>query len=94
MKTRVTVYDFLDDDLLKDSFSYQGKVALFDYLEQLEDDLGYELEYDPIAIRCDFTEYSSLKEIKSTYDDIKTIDDLYYNTLVVEFEGGIIIQDF
>jgi len=94
MKTRVTVYDFLDDDLLKDSFSYQGKVALFDYLEQLEDDLGYEIEYDPIAIRCDFTEYTSLEEIKSTYDDIKTIDDLYYNTLVVEFEGGIIIQDF
>jgi hypothetical protein len=94
MKTRVTVYDFLDDDLLKDSFSYQGKVALFDYLEQLEDDLGYELEYDPIAIRCDFTEYSSLKEIKSTYDDIKTIDDLYYYTSVIEFEGGIIIQDF
>ena len=94
MKTRVTFYDFLSDNLLKDNFSYEGKVALFDYLEQLEDDLGYELEYDPIAIRCDFTEYTGLEEIKSTYDDIKTIDDLYDNTSVIEFEGGIIIQDF
>lgn len=94
MKTRVTVYDLLDDDRLKDNFSHEGIIALFDYLERLEDDLGNEIEYDPIAIRCGFTEYADLEEIKSTYWDIKNIDDLYDNTLVVEFEGGIIIQDF
>ena len=94
MKTRVTVYDFLDDDLLKDNFSYQGKIALFEHLEQIEEETGYEMEYDPIAIRCDFTEYASLEEIQSSYPNIESMDDLYHNTYVIEFEGGIIIQNF
>lgn len=94
MKTRITVYDFLDDDLLKYNFSYQGKIALFEHLEQMEEETGHEMEYDPIAIRCDFTEYASLEEIQSSYPSIESMDDLYDNTYVIEFEAGIIIQNF
>jgi len=94
MKKEVRLYDFLDDERLKDSFSHEGKRALFDALEDLEEETGVEIDYDPIAIRCDFTEYSSIEEIKSNYQSIETIDDLYDNTFVIEFEGGIIIQDF
>jgi len=92
MKTRLTVYDFSDG--LEDSFSNEGIIALFEYFERLEDDLGHEIEYDPIAIKCEFTEYADLEEIKSTYWHIETIDEVYQNTLVIEFQGGIIIQDF
>lgn len=94
MKTKVTLYDFLGDERLKDNFSYNGKIALFERLEDFEEETGEEIEYDPIAIRCDFTEYANLEEIKSQYHDIHTIDDLHDNTWVIEFEGGIIIQDF
>jgi len=94
MKKTVTLYDFLDDESLKDNFSYHGRIALFEYLEQMEEDSGYEMEYDPIAIRCDFTEYKNLEEIKSEYNSIKSMDDLYDNTYVIEFEEGIIIQRF
>ena len=94
MKQTVTLSDFLDDERLKHNFSYEGKIALFNALEELEVGTGIEMDYDPIAIRCDFTEYSSIEEIKLNYESIETIDDLYDNTFVIEFEGGIIIQDF
>jgi hypothetical protein len=34
------------------------------------------MEFDPIAIRCDFDEYENLKEIKENYQDIETLEDL------------------
>jgi len=94
MKKTVTLYDFLDDESLKDNFSYHGRIALFEHLEDMEEQSGYEMEYDPVAIRCDFTEYANLEEIQSYYPKIESIDDLYDNTYVIEFEGGIIIQNF
>ena len=42
-----------------DQFSYDGLKALFDYLEQLEDDCGTDFELDVIALCCEFSEYDS-----------------------------------
>lgn len=39
-------------------FSYAGKRAIFDYLEQYEEDTGETIELDVIAICCDFCESS------------------------------------
>jgi hypothetical protein len=50
-------------DLLKaDSnacWSRAGAVALVEYLEELEEDTGTEIEFCPVAIRCDYSEYAS-----------------------------------
>jgi hypothetical protein len=35
-------------------FSYEGSKALFEHLEQYEQDCDQELEFDPIAFRCEF----------------------------------------
>ena len=48
-------------------FSREALVALFDYLDKLEDDLGEETEFDPIAICCDWTEYASAIEGAEAY---------------------------
>ena len=44
MKETVTVYRFVDafmqSDTYKNNFSYEGLHALFEYFEQLEDDIG------------------------------------------------------
>jgi len=40
----------------KDNFSYSGLKAMFEYFEKLDDDCGQEMEFDPIAICCEFTE--------------------------------------
>lgn len=39
------------------NFSYKGLKALFEYLEEFEDDTGEEIELDVIAICCDYSEY-------------------------------------
>jgi hypothetical protein len=48
-------------------WSYAGARALAEYLEELEEDTGEEIELDFVAIRCDFSESPSLQEWASDY---------------------------
>lgn len=80
-----------------DQFSYDGLEALFEYLEQYEEDTGEEVELDVIALCCEYSEYDSFKDIKNEYGTgtIKTLDDLRDNTQVIECNNGhIIIRQF
>ena len=59
MKQTVNFNDFRDAFRAFDrmeNFSYEGMQALFDYLEQLEEDTGEEIELDVIALCCDYSE--------------------------------------
>jgi hypothetical protein len=49
------------------SFSRLGAYALVQYLEELEDSTGEEMEFDSVAIRCDFAEYDSALECAVDY---------------------------
>jgi hypothetical protein len=44
------------------SFSRLGAYALVEYLEQMEEDCGEEIEFCHVAIRGDYSEYDSLQE--------------------------------
>lgn len=77
-----------------ESFSHNGLTALYEYFEQLEDDMGKSLELDVIAICCEFGEYTDIEEIAEVYTNIEDIDDLRNNTTVIEFDGGLIIGEF
>jgi len=61
MKTTLSASQAVD--LLKaDSnarWSRAGAYALVEHLEQLESDCGTEIEFDVVAIRCDYSEYDS-----------------------------------
>ena len=102
MKQSVTRFDFVDwfrgSDTYKRNFSYDGLNSLFDYFEELEEDMGQEIDFDPIAICCEFSEYENLEEIKNNYSsvEINNIDDLRYHTEVIEIDDSdkLIIQDF
>lgn len=102
MKQSVTRFDFVDwfrgSDTYKNNFSYNGLNSLFDYFEQLEEDMENEIDFDPIAICCEFSEYENLEEIKNNYSsvEINNIDDLRYHTNVIEIDESdkLIIQDF
>ena len=39
-----------------------GAFALVEYLEELEEDIGEEIEFCPVAVRCDYSQYDSLIE--------------------------------
>ena len=99
---KVYFNDFLEEfekDGRKDQFSYEGKKALFNYLNELAEDLGQPIELDIIALCCEFTEYASLKEFNDTYgysvDEVNSIDDVQYYTTVIPIDDeSFIIQDF
>ena len=76
------------------SFTYNGASALYEYLRDLEEDIGQEIQFDRVAIRCDYSEYKTLDEILNQYDNINTLDELRDNTTVIEFDKGFIIQNF
>ena len=54
------------------------------------------MEFDPIAIRCDFDEYKNLKEIKENYQDIESLEDLRDHTTVIEIPNSerLIVQAY
>ena len=68
MKQTINFYDFNQafNNIRPANFSYDGLLALFNYLEQYEDDCGTEIELDVIALCCDFTE-STYHEIYNDY---------------------------
>lgn len=90
--------DFCDSfsDTYKNNFTYKGKRALFDYLEQLEEDTSTPIELDPIALCCDYTEYDNMEELQASYPDIKDIEDLENHTQVIQIENSdsFIIQNY
>ena len=100
MKETITKYQFIDwfrsSDNYKNNFSYDGLGALFDYIEELENDMGEDIEFDPIALCCEYSEYESFEELKDDYDDIESMDDLQDWTTVINIpdSDGIIIQQF
>lgn len=59
----------------KEQFSYKGLEILFNYLEELANDIGGPIELDVIALCCDYEE--------SDYLDIAD----YYGIDLSEFDG-------
>lgn len=57
------------DSLLSDEYAgwtRLGAYALAEYLDELSDDIGEPIEWDPVGIRCDFSEYT-LKELLDSF---------------------------
>ena len=100
MKKTVNFYDFekaFSDFGRGEQFSKAGLSALFDYLEEYEEETGQELELDVIGLCCDFTEYENLEEFKEDYKnlDIDNLDDIRDHTTVIDIDGeAFIIQAF
>ena len=70
--TTVNFNQFLDDMRQGwESLTYEGAKALHEYYDQLADGMGESIEFDPIAIRCEWSEYESLTEAASEYFDFE-----------------------
>lgn len=108
MKQTVDFYDFKRsfEAIRPDNFSREGLSALWDYLEQYEEDCGTELELDVIAICCDFSE-DSIQNIAASYEiDLEDCEDeeekeqtvADYLTdngaYVAHVAGGFVYRDF
>lgn len=102
MKQTVNFTAFLDafnNAGRQDQFSYEALQAIFEYIEDYEQDTGEEVELDVIEICCNWTE-ATWQEIASTYDiDLSECEDeqdyrnvvrdcLDYNTQVFGVDNG------
>ena len=95
LKTNVYENEFRDMFMAirPDNFSYSGLGALFEYLEELSEDIGEDIDLDVIGICCDFTEYESLLDFNQEcygYDNdryMTDIDELRDHAQVIEFYG-------
>lgn len=91
-----------------ETFSSKGLTALYEYLEEIYDEsTEYEYNLDVVSLSCDFTEFNTALEGAKDCSDF-TIDEnlseeekekeafqfLSDNTTVIQFDGGIIIQNF
>jgi hypothetical protein len=77
----------------ENQFSYNAKLALFEYLESLEAETG-DMKLDVIALCCEYSEFKNFEELKDLHPDIETMDQLIEKTTVIEFEGGFLINNF
>lgn len=99
---KVSFNDFLEEFKKygrEDQFTYEGKRALYNYLNELGDDSGQPIELDVIGICCDFTEYQNLEEFANDYSytigEVNSINDIYdYTTVILINDESFIIQDF
>ncbi|MBK5247496.1 MAG: hypothetical protein JJE49_09560 [Peptostreptococcaceae bacterium] len=80
-----------------DQFSYDGLTSLFDYLEEMEEETGEQIELDVIALCCEYTEYENLEAFWADYDkdeypDFDAIRDV--TTVIENSTESFIIQQF
>ena len=77
MKQTINLYDFeraFSQMDRQDQFTYDGKKALLEYLEQYEEDCGEEIELDVIALCCEYSEYESADQAASNYFDYEGME--------------------
>ena len=100
---------FVNNIVYRNNFSYRGLEKLFEYLEDLEEDLGEKIEFDLIAIACEYTEYEDIKEFiechnydveREDYDDEEDYKSAVFKyirnqtTLIMINEENFIIRDY
>ena len=105
MKTIVSEFQFIDSFRAcgrESQFTVPARRALFEYFERMEEDSDTELELDPVAVCCEWAEYPSALKAANDYgfkgNELETeeaaLDWLEDRTRVVQFDGGIVIQQF
>lgn len=84
MKKTLTHYEAANEiyKVYDHQFSYAAAHALAGYYEDLEEEMGEEIEIDPVAIACDWMECVDRKELLDAYgyridadDDTNCLDE-------------------
>ena len=99
----VTKTDFHDSKILRNAFSYQAIEELFEWESEISNQSENGVEFDPIAIRCDWSEYAE-DELFNDYgylldeDEEQEIDVLIKllqnKTTVIQLKTTYLIQAF
>jgi hypothetical protein len=82
--------------LRPNNFTWGNLSHLYDYFLTYEEDCETEVQFDPIAICCEFSEFKDLKEFQESYgEDYESLEDIWDNTtLIIGDDDSFIIRDF
>ena len=104
MFTQVTETIFRDmfQAIRPDNFTRPGLVALFDHLENYEDETGEQVEFDVIGLCCDFDEYANWAEFSDEWDyflfsngiESENFEQLQEYTTVIRFGDSSFIINY
>lgn len=74
-----------------ENFTYEGAEALFNYLEQYEEETNTPIELDVIALCCEYNE-DPLDEVLENYS-LESLEQLEDNTYVINYdeETGLVL---
>jgi len=91
MKTTLSFYDFEREfmNIRPHSFSYEALEAIWEYYTEVEEETGEDIEFDPIAICCYFTE----DDIKSTLANysLNNLEELEAKTHILKVYDGMVL---
>lgn len=84
------------------AWTYNGAMALSEYLIDLDEQTDSNTEFDRCAIRCYYSQHASLTEWAEEYSygvDADLGDEAIREFIrdrseLIEFDGGIILRDF
>jgi hypothetical protein len=82
MKDTLDQWKFVSEfqKIRPDNFSHEALFVLFDFFEEIDPDM----EFDPIAICCDFQEFDDFNDFKSDWNsDIETMEELENHTTIL-----------
>ena len=92
MITQVNFSGFCDAFRAMDrseNFSYEGKRALYDYLEEYGESTGEPVELDVIALCCEYSE-DTIESVLENYD-LKNIEELEDHTTVIRLAADSVL---
>ena len=88
LSTSQAVQELMADEYA--NWSYEAATALVEWLEELEDSSGEPIEFDPVALRCEFSEYTAT-DLVEEYG--MTLAEIRENTIVIDL-GTLTNQSF
>jgi len=105
MKTTVNSSDFINAFRAHDGRFYQmggypGLHALFEYLEQWEQDTGEEIEFDVVGLCCEWGHFDNVQEAYAELiggnaeDEQAMLAELEDRTVVIQYGTGCFVHQF
>tara|TARA_R110002126_G_scaffold23819_1_gene83206 strand:+ start:1049 stop:1342 length:294 start_codon:yes stop_codon:yes gene_type:complete len=88
LSTNQAVNELMADEYA--DWSYEAATALVEWIEDFEENQGEPIEFDPIGLRCEFSEYTAT-ELVEEYS--MTLEEVRQHTLVLDL-GTLTNQSF
>ena len=88
LSTTQAVQELMADE--NANWSFEGATALVEWIEEFEEDQGEPIEFDPVGLRCEFSEYTAT-DLMEEYS--MTLEEIRENTLVLDL-GTLTNQSF